>query len=77
MTAYEEIDEVAAHALQVCEDVRERGSRDVYSRLAVACMRQPDRMAQVLMCLAIWVDYDGPVGALMDRAEAIATGVAS
>lgn len=77
MSAYEEIDQVVAHALQVCADVRECGSRDVYSRLAVACMRQPDRMAQVLMCLAIFVDYEGPVRVLMDRAEAIAMGVAS
>lgn len=72
MTRYEDPDEIAAEALQLCEDVREIDRERTYRRLAVQCVRDPERMTQVLMCLAIWVDPDVPISVLGDRAEAIA-----
>lgn len=71
MSHYVNPDEVAAYALQVCSDVREVDPGRVYAGLVARCSREPERMAQVLVALAAWVDYDGPISALADRAEAI------
>ncbi|MFC9892138.1 hypothetical protein ACFVMC_00450 [Nocardia sp. NPDC127579] len=71
MARYTDHDQLGAAALELCEAVREIGPLELYRRLAAHCVRDPERMAQILMCLAAWVDYDGPAGALTDRAAAI------
>ncbi|WP_280185168.1 MULTISPECIES: hypothetical protein [Nocardia] len=71
MARYTDHDQLAAEALQIAEDVRELGSLGVYRRLAAQCFRDPERMAQVIMCLSAWLDPETPVGTLIARAEAI------
>lgn len=71
MSYYETHDAIAARALGVCMEVREFGPLSVYRRLAAQCAREPEQMAQVLMCLAAWVDVESPTSALVERAEAI------
>lgn len=71
MSFYETHDAIAKRALEICSDVRELGPLSVYRQLAIQSVREPERTAQVLMCLAAWVDVDSPVSALIERAEAI------
>lgn len=71
MARYTDHDQLAAEALQIAEDVRELAPLATYQRLAAQCARDPERMAQVIMCLSVWLDPDTPVGALIARAEAI------
>lgn len=71
MARYTDHDQLAAEALQIAEDVRELAPLATYQRLAAQCARDPERMAQVIMCLSAWLDPDTPVGALVARAEAI------
>ncbi|MFE3196240.1 hypothetical protein ACFXHA_45095 [Nocardia sp. NPDC059240] len=74
MARYTDHDDIAAEALLVCEAVRELAPLEVYRRLAHMCARNPESGAQLLMCLATWVDYEAPVSKLADRAEAIVEG---
>ena len=74
MSFYETHDKIAERALRACMEVREFGPLSVYRRLATECVREPERMAQVLMCLAAWVDVESPTSALVERAEAITRG---
>ncbi|WP_433660766.1 hypothetical protein ACQPW1_00305 [Nocardia sp. CA-128927] len=71
MARHTDHDELAAEALSICAAVRELGPAETYRTLTLACQRDPERMAQVAMTLATWVDYDGPTSALIKRAEAI------
>ncbi|WP_280441053.1 hypothetical protein [Nocardia brasiliensis] len=71
MARYSDHDELAREALSICAAVRELGPVQTYHHLTYACQRDPERMAQLLMCLAAWVDFDGPTSALVRRAEAI------
>ena len=71
MSFYETHDAIASRALEICSEVRELGPLAVYQHLAVQCVREPERMAQVLMCLGAWVDVDSSVSALVERAESI------
>lgn len=77
MARYTDPDEIAAEALQLSEDVREVDPQATFRRLTLACQRDPERMAQVLMCLAIWLDPDVSVGTLISRAESIAQAKAA
>lgn len=52
---YLDHDELAAAALQLRSDVRAVDPVELYDRLAAECRTDPARMAQVLMCLAIWI----------------------
>lgn len=71
MSFYETHDAIATRALEIGSQVRELGPLSVYRELATQCMREPERMAQVLMCLAAWVDFDSPTSVLIERAEEI------
>lgn len=71
MARHTDHDKLAAEALSVCADVREESPQEVYTRLALRCAHDPERMAQVLMTLAAWVDFDGPTSALGDRVASI------
>ena len=72
MAAYVDHDELAADVLQLVEDVQETDRDRSFTHLTLRCQRDPERMAQVLMCLAIWMDPETPVSVLAQRAEAIA-----
>ncbi|MBF6187606.1 hypothetical protein [Nocardia farcinica] len=69
MARYTDHDEIAAEALQLSEDVRELDPHATFRRLSHACARDPERMAQVLMCLAVWLDPDASTALLVARAE--------
>ncbi|MCM6776244.1 hypothetical protein NDR87_18880 [Nocardia sp. CDC159] len=72
MTArYHDHDEIAANALMICDDLRSQPLLQMYRGLAAECAWFPERMAQLLMCLAAWVDYDSPLSVLEERARAI------
>lgn len=71
MARHTDHDKLAAEALSLAADIREEYPQEVYNRLALRCARDPERMAQVLMTLAAWVDFDGPTSALGDRAAQI------
>lgn len=75
MAAYIDLDQLAADALQLVEDIREVDPGRSFAHLALRCQRDPERMAQVVMCLAIWMDPDTPLSVLGQRAEAIAAGM--
>lgn len=74
MPARNDLDEVAAHALRICEDLREAdvGTDWHYGELAQQCATDPDRMAQVIMCLAVWVPFEQAPSTLADRAQSVA-----
>ena len=76
MAARSDHDEIAAHALRICEDMREVdvGTYWHYKELAEQCAADPDRMAQVIMALASWVPFEAPPSTLADRAQAVADG---
>ncbi|MGY4098079.1 hypothetical protein ACW2Q0_00705 [Nocardia sp. R16R-3T] len=71
MARYTNHDEIAADALRLCEELRERAPLAMYRRLAAHCERDPERMAQVIMCLAAFVDIDEEMSALTARVEEI------
>jgi hypothetical protein len=74
MPAYVDHDLLAADVLQLVEDIQEKDPSRSFAHLTVRCQRDPAQMAQVLMCLAIWMDPETPVSVLTQRAEAIAVG---
>lgn len=71
---YVDYDKLAGAAIALCEQVRDLEPEATFVELTKRCAKDPQRMAQVLMCLAIWVDIEGPASALTDRAEAVARG---
>ncbi|MEV0031395.1 hypothetical protein [Nocardia sp. NPDC050793] len=74
MPRHTDHDELAREALSICASVREVGPQQNYQHLAVACARDPERMAQLLMCLAVWVDFEGPTSVLTRRAAGVVEG---
>lgn len=68
---YQDHDEIAANALMICDDLRSQPLLEMYRGLTAECARFPERMAQLLMCLAAWVDYESPLSVLEERASAI------
>lgn len=74
MAAYTDLDQLAADALQLVEDIRDVDPDRSFAHLTVRCQRDPERMAQVVMCLAIWMDPDVSLSVLGQRAEALAGG---
>ena len=72
MTAvYTSPEEIAASALQICDDLRTQDLQMMLLGLAPECSKYPVRMAQILMALAIWVDYESPMSVLEERVEAL------
>lgn len=61
MTRYSAADlehRLPADALALCEQVREMAPLETYRGLASQCRRDPERMAQLVMALAAFVDID-------------------
>ncbi len=57
---YRNEDDIASAAWHIVEDVREVSPPQTHQALTNQCRLHPDRMAQVLMALAIWVNPDEP-----------------
>lgn len=74
MAAYTDLDELAADVLQMVEVIQQTDRDRNFAHLTLRCQRDPERMAQMLMCLAIWMDPETPLSVLIQRAEAIAGG---
>lgn len=74
MPAYSDHDQLAADVLQLVEDIQSQDPDRFFAHLILRCQRDPAQMAQMLMCLAIWMDPETPVSVLTQRAEAIAVG---
>lgn len=74
MAAHTDLDQLAADALQLVEDIRDIEPGRSFAHLTVRCQRDPERMAQVVMCLAIWMDPDTTLSVLAERAAAVAAG---
>lgn len=74
MTRYDDVHKVAIAALDLSEQVRECGPLELYSSLTRQCARDPERMAQIIMCLAVWLDPTTSTLQLARRAEAAAQG---
>ncbi len=74
MARHNDHDEIAKQALGVCEDVRDPdvGPKFLYDSLVAKCRQDPERMIQVLLCLAVWVPFEAAPSTLADRAEAVA-----
>lgn len=64
----------ADEALVICMAMREDDPHRTLSHLSYLCGRHPDHAARIMMILATWVDVDGPLSALTDRAAAVAAG---
>ncbi|MBF6289280.1 hypothetical protein [Nocardia cyriacigeorgica] len=73
MARYTDHDEIAAEALQLCEEIRDRAPLHMYRRLAAHCHRDPERMAQVIMALAAMVNDEESLAAMAARIVAITT----
>lgn len=72
MTRYDDHHKIAIAALHLAEQVRDVGPLELYRSLAIQCARDPERMAQIIMCLAIWLDPSTSTLQLARRAEAVA-----
>jgi hypothetical protein len=70
VTRYTDHDQIAIAALDIAEQVRERGPLELYRSLTAQCARDPERMAQIIMCLAVWLDPATSTLQLGRRAEA-------
>lgn len=71
LTPERDLDRLATTAMAIVTDVRDVDPMQTRDHLAVLCGTEPMRMAQVMMCLAAWVDIDQPVRRLTDRAASI------
>lgn len=67
---YSDVHRVAIAALDLAEQVRDTGPLELYNSLARQCAEDPERMAQILMCLAVWLDPTTSTLQLGRRAEA-------
>ncbi|PPJ31876.1 hypothetical protein C5E45_32825 [Nocardia nova] len=75
MSAYIDLDQCAADALELCALVRQRDPKRMYSHLAIQCYRDPERMAQIMMALAAFVDPEtSTTGALRRILDAAVAG---
>lgn len=71
MSRYTDLDPFAADALSLCVQVRATDPWRTYRTLAQQCHRDPERMAQLLMALAAFVDPEtsttGELRRILDR----------
>lgn len=74
MAAYSDLDQLAADTLQLVEDIQAIDPDRTFEHLTRRCEHDPERMAQVIMLLAIWMDPDVSLSVLGQRAEALAGG---
>lgn len=72
MTRFTEHHQLAIAALDIAEQVRDTAPAELYRHLTNQCARDPERMAQIIMCLAVWLDPETSTLQLARRAEAAA-----
>lgn len=72
MARYATHDKIAIAALDIAEQVRDTAPAEVYRHLTNRCSRDPEAMAQILMCLGIWLEPTTSTLTLARRAEAVA-----
>lgn len=65
---------LAHEAIQIATAMREVDPVRIANHVTAICKRNPERAAHLLMTLATWVDVEGPISALTDRAAAVAEG---
>lgn len=68
---YTNHDDIAAAALNVCEQLRELWPLELYRQLVDQCIEDPERMAQVVMALAAFVPTDESILTTIRRVESI------
>jgi hypothetical protein len=68
-----DVDTIASRAQTLVDDVRDIDPRLTLRTLTLHCRDHPGQMAQILMCLAAWVNPDEPLNARGARVEAITT----
>ena len=66
MARYTDLDQCATDALALVERVRDEAPFETYQHLARQCRRDPERMAQIVMMLALFVDPAASTGDLQD-----------
>lgn len=71
MAAYSDLDQLAADTLQLVEDIQAIDPDRSFEHLTRRCEHDPERMAQLIMLLAIWMDPDVKLSVLNERAEAL------
>lgn len=64
MAHYTNLDQCAADALALSERVRVDAPLQTYRHLVAHCRRNPERMAQIIMALAIFIDPAATTGEL-------------
>lgn len=69
MARYTDLDQCAADALALSERVRDAAPLHTYQHLAAQCRRNPERMAQIIMALAVFVDPAATTGQLKALVE--------
>lgn len=72
---YTDHDELAAEALRLRSAVRSTEPVEMYDELTHACATDPERMAQVVMALAILVDPDAGGRRLAQLADQVVAGM--
>lgn len=72
MAAYADLDQLAVDTLQLVADIQAIDPRRTFQHLTRRCEHDPERMAQTIMLLAIWMDPGATMSVLNQRAEAIA-----
>lgn len=72
MARYTDHHKIAVTALDIAEQVRECAPLELYRSLTHQCAQDPERMAQIIMCLAVWLDPTTSTLQLARRAEAAA-----
>lgn len=68
---YADVEEVFAHVMQICQDMRCQALEPMYEGFVRECARFPRRAAQLLMALAALVDYEAPLEILLARVDAL------
>jgi hypothetical protein len=71
MARYASHERIAAAALDIAEQVRDTAPAELYRHLTNRCARDPEAMAQIVMCLGIWLDPTTSTLQLARRAEAV------
>ena len=69
MARYTDLDKCAADALALSIRVREYAPLQTYHYLAACCRREPERMAQIVMALAVFVDPSSTTGDLQQLVD--------
>lgn len=66
MPRYTDLGQCATDALALVERVRDEAPFETYQHLARQCRRDSERMAQIMMMLALFVDPAASTGDLQD-----------